>query len=180
MRRANTILCKIVCLVLLVLTGRAIADDLPVYSYRQDRANYYGFEVEAEARLGTAAGIDWGAELVADATRATIKGFGPAPQIPPLRLLGALTGSRGKVDGRIEVERVFAQRRNAQLETETPGFTVLNLGVDWHPLDARPELTLGLNANNIFDVVARRHASLLKDYAPLAGRDIRLTASFKY
>jgi len=57
---------------------------------------------------------------------------------------------------------------------------VLNLGVDWHPLDARPELTLGLNANNIFDVVARRHASLLKDYAPLAGRDIRLTASFKY
>ena len=157
-----------------------IEDDLPVFAYAQGRANYYGFEVEGKAKLGTALGIDWGAELVADATRATIKGFGPAPQIPPLRLLGALTGSRGKVDGRIEVERVFAQRRNAQLETETPGFTVLNLGVDWHPLNARPELTLGLNANNIFDVVARRHASLLKDYAPLAGRDIRLTASFKY
>lgn len=157
-----------------------VADDLPVYSYRQGKADYYGFEVEAEARLGTALGVDWGAELVADATRATIKGFGPAPQIPPLRLLGALTGSRGKVDGRIEVERVFAQRRNAALETETPGFTVLNLGIDWHPLDDRPELTLGLNANNIFDVVARRHASLLKDYAPLAGRDIRLTASLKY
>ncbi|MEO5577714.1 MAG: TonB-dependent receptor [Sphingomicrobium sp.] len=157
-----------------------IEDDLPIYSYRQGKADYYGFEVEAEAKLGTAAGIDWGGELVADATRATIKGFGPAPQIPPLRLLGALTGSRGPVDGRVEVERVFAQRRNAQLESETPGFTVLNFGVDWHPLDARPELTLGLNANNIFDVVARRHASLLKDYAPLAGRDIRLTASFKY
>ena len=39
---------------------------------------------------------------------------------------------------------------------------------------------LGLTANNLFDVVARRHASLLKDYAPLAGRDIRLTARFKY
>ncbi|MCY7279621.1 MAG: TonB-dependent receptor [Sphingomonas bacterium] len=155
-------------------------DDLPVYTYRQGKADYYGFEVEAEARLGTAMGVDWGAELVADATRATIKGFGPAPQIPPLRLLAALTGSRSTVDGRIEVERVFAQRRNAALETETPGFTVLNLGVDWHPLEQRPDLTLGLTANNILDVVARRHASLLKDYAPLAGRDIRLTASFKY
>ena len=157
-----------------------IEDDLPVFTYRQDRANYYGFEVEAEAKLGRVLGVDWGAELVADATRATIEGFGPAPQIPPLRLLGALKGARGQFDGRIEVERVFAQRRNADLETETPGFTLLNLGVDWHPLDARPEFTLGLNANNIFDVVTRRHASLLKDYAPLAGRDIRLTASFKY
>ena len=42
--------------------------------------------------------------------------------------------------------------------------------------DEQPNLTLGLAANNIFDVVARRHSSLLKDYAPLAGRDIRVTA----
>jgi iron complex outermembrane receptor protein len=33
-----------------------------------------------------------------------------------------------------------------------------------------------LSANNIFDVDARRHASFLKDYAPLAGSDIRVTA----
>ena len=37
--------------------------------------------------------------------------------------------------------------------------------------ERRPELTLGLAANNIFDVVARRLSSLRKDYAPLAGRD---------
>jgi len=36
--------------------------------------------------------------------------------------------------------------------------------------------TLSLTANNIFDVNARRATSELKDYAPLAGRDIRLTA----
>jgi len=33
-----------------------------------------------------------------------------------------------------------------------------------------------LTGNNLFDVNARRHASDLKDFAPLAGRDIRLTA----
>ena len=41
-------------------------------------------------------------------------------------------------------------------------------------------LTLALAANNIFDVEARRHSSLLKDYAPLAGRDLRLTARFDF
>ena len=111
--------------------------------------------------------------------RATIMGFGPAPLIPPLRLLGAVTGARGAFDGRVEVERVFAPEPHRRpLETETPGYTLVNAEVDWHPLIDRPELTLALAANNIFDVVARRHSSLLKDYAPLAGRDMRLTARF--
>ena len=157
-----------------------IEDELPVYAYRQSRAKYYGFELEADADLGRGLGVDWGVELVADATRATIRGFGPAPQIPPLRLLGALKGSRGAFDGRVEVERVFAQNRTAALETRTPAFTLVSAGLDWHPLVDKPELTLGLSANNLFDVEARRHTSLLKDYAPLAGRDIRLTARFTY
>jgi len=157
-----------------------VEDELPVFTYRQGKANYYGFEFEANAKLGNAGGIYWGFEGVADYTRATIKGFGPAPQIPPLRLLGAVTGTRGQFDGRVEAERVFAQNRNASLETDTPGYTVLNAGLDWHPIEDRPDLILGLTANNIFDVVARRHASLLKDFAPLAGRDIRLTARLTY
>ncbi|HVF37225.1 MAG TPA: TonB-dependent receptor, partial [Sphingomicrobium sp.] len=157
-----------------------VDDDLPVYSYRQGKARYYGFEVEADARLGKALGIDWGAELVADAVRATIRGFGPAPQIPPLRILAGLTAKRGSLDGSLEVEHAFRQNRNAQLETETPAYTLVNASVEWHPPEEKPELTLGLSANNIFDVVARRHSSLLKDYAPLAGRDIRLTARLDF
>jgi len=35
---------------------------------------------------------------------------------------------------------------------------------------------MSLTADNIFDVNARRHSSELKDYAPLAGRDFRVTA----
>ena len=114
--------------------------------------------------------------MVADATRAKIKGFGNAPQIPPFRILGGLTASRGQVDTRIEVEHAFAQNRTAPEETSTPAYTMVNVSADWHPFAANPELTLSLAANNIFDVDARRHASDLKDYAPLSGRDIRLTA----
>lgn len=160
-------------------TGQ-LQDDLPVYEYRQGRANYYGFEIDSDAKFGRALGIDWGAEVVADATRANIINFGDAPEIPPLRVLAGLTGTRGQVDGRVEVERVSAQHRTAPEETPTPGYTMVNASFDWHPFAADPELTLSLTANNIFDVEARRHASDLKDYAPLAGRDIRVSARVNF
>ena len=157
-----------------------VDDDLPVYAFRQGRARYVGFEVEANARLGNVGGIDWGLEAVADAARVTIRGVGPAPLIPPLRLLGAVTAKRGPVGARVEVEHAFAQKRNAAFELPTGKYTLVNAGLDWHPLKARPDLMLSLTANNIFDVEARRASSLLKDYAPLAGRDIRVTARFSY
>jgi iron complex outermembrane receptor protein len=157
-----------------------IRHDLPVYQARQGRATYSGFELEADAPIGTVAGIDFGVDGVADATRATIKGYGPAPLIPPLRLQGGLTAKAKALSGRLEVEHDWAHRRTAPIETDTPGFRLVNASIDWKPLDNRPELTLSLAANNIFDVEARRSTSLLKDYAPIAGRDIRLTASFNY
>jgi iron complex outermembrane receptor protein len=157
-----------------------VEDDLPVYEYRQGRATYTGFEVQAGAELGTVSGWKLGAEASADKTRATIRDFGPAPLIPPLRVIGALTAERGPVSTRLEVEHDWSHDRVAPLETATPGFTLVNASVEWQPLRDRPDLTLGLAANNIFDVEARRSTSLLKDYAPLAGRDIRLTARFNY
>lgn len=154
----------------------ATQDDLPVFQYRGGKADFYGFEAQLEAKLGQALGINWTSEVQADAVRATVKNFGPAPFMPPLRVLAALSGERGQFDGRLEIERAFAHDRTAPVETDTPGYTMVNATLDWHPLAAKPELNLSLAANNIFDVEARRSTSQLKDFAPLAGRDIRLTA----
>ena len=162
-----------------VPTGEVRAD-LPVYAARQGRASYSGFELSAQARLGTVGGVKWGLEGGADATRATIRGFGPAPLIPPLRLNAGVTAERGPVSGKFEVEHDFGHSRIAPLETSTPGFTLVNASADWKPLAERPELTLSLALNNIFDAEARLSTSLLKDYAPLAGRGLRLTARFDY
>jgi len=157
-----------------------VRDGLPVYAYSEGKANYYGFELQADAKFGKALGIDWGGELVTDGVRATIKGFGPAPLIPPLRIIGALTGSRGQFDGRLEVERDFAHNRTAPVETDTDAFTLVNASFDYHPFAANPELTLSLQGNNLFDVDARRSTSILKDFAPLGGRDIRLSARVSF
>lgn len=52
----------------------------------------------------------------------------------------------------------------------------MGLGAPRRPFGTRNRSSIVLSANNLFDVVARRHASFLKDYAPLAGRDIRVSA----
>lgn len=153
----------------------AVEDDLPVFQYSQADARLWGFEAEASARLGkfgeTAINIDG----LADYTRATIVDRGPAPRIPPLRVLGGIEAQGRMVQVRGEVEHVTAQDRVAALETTTPAYTMVNASVSLRPFGRDSKTTLLLSANNIFDVEARRHASFLKDYAPLAGRDIRAT-----
>jgi iron complex outermembrane receptor protein len=154
----------------------AVQDGLPVFAGRQADARWYGFELEGKATLARLGGWKFSADGLADYVHATIDGYGPAPRIPPLRVLGGIGASSEKLDLRGEVERVMAQDRVAPNETRTPGYTLVNAEVAWRPWgDDRP-LTFTLSANNLLDVVARRHASFLKDYAPLAGRDVRVSA----
>ncbi|MFN4357867.1 TonB-dependent receptor [Sphingopyxis alaskensis] len=153
-------------------------DELPVFQYFQRDARVWGFEAEASARLAQIGGFNIVADATADMTRAKIKGGldQHAPRIPPLRVLGGLEAQGERIDARAEVEWTDDQTRIAPFETPTRGFTLVNASISWRPLPDSRNLTLSLAANNIFDVEARRHASFTKDYVPLAGRDIRLTA----
>ena len=158
----------------------AVEDGLPVFQIDQADARYSGVEVEASARLAQTGGVTFNADAVADYVRATVVGVGPAPRIPPFRLMGGLEAQSERVQGRIEVERTAGQDRLAPLETPTRGFTLVNASVQFKPLKNNRNTSITLAANNIFDVDARRHASFLKDVAPLAGRDIRLTARLNF
>lgn len=158
-----------------------IEDDLPVFEFRQANARYWGLEAQASAELARVGETVFSVDGVADYVRARIPGVGPVPRIPPLRLLGAVNATADRFTGRVEVEHSFKQDRVAEFETETDAFTLVNASIGVRPWGSgprKPELLV--QANNIFDVDARRHASFLKDFAPLAGRDIRVTlrASF--
>ena len=156
-------------------TGASV-DGLPVYLTRQSNARFYGFEVEGKATLLRLGEWKLAGDALVDYVHAEIADTGPVPRIPPLRMLAGLALSSPRFDFRGEVEHVTAQNRIAQFETATPAYTAVNAEIGWRPWGKERPLSLILSANNIFDVVARRHASVLKDYAPLAGRDIRLTA----
>lgn len=157
-----------------------VEDGLPVFAYRQNNARHWGFEVEGAVTLARWGETRLRADALADYTRITINTVGPAPRIPPFRVLGGLELDGAAWRARVETEWTRRQNRIAAFETPTAGFTLVNASLSWHPFGEDNETQLSLSANNIFDVTARRHASFLKDYAPLAGRDIRVTARIAF
>ena len=158
----------------------AIEDDLPVFQYLQRRARVRGIEAEADAMLGSFGGFDLHANGVADYVRTTIRDEGPAPRIPPLRLLGGLELKSGNFDVRGEVEWADDQRRVASFETPTDGFTLVNASATFRPFGRDRNIAIIASANNIFDVDVRRSASFTKDFVPLSGRDFRVTARLSF
>lgn len=157
-----------------------VEDDLPVFQYAQADARYYGFEVEGSATLAHIGQTSIVADALADYVRAHVKDVGPAPRIPPLRLLGGIEVQSERLTGRVEVEWTDDQKRVTAFETQTDGYTLVNASLSLKPFGSSNPTSITLSANNIFDVVARRHASFLKDYAPLAGRDFRITTRINF
>jgi iron complex outermembrane recepter protein len=158
----------------------AVIDDLPVFQFVQGAADYYGFEVEGSARLATIGDFTINADALADMVRAKVKSFGPAPRIPPLRVLGGLELQSDSLQARVEAEWTDNQTRVTGFETPTEGFTLVNASLSFKPFGKDNGTSILLSANNIFDVEARRHASFLKDFAPLLGRDLRVTAKVAF
>jgi iron complex outermembrane receptor protein len=157
-------------------SGRTV--DLPCFQFQQANARYYGAEAEISARLGQIGAYAINLDLLGDYVRATIVDAGPAPRIPPARVLGGIEAQSDRLTGRVEVEHVFEQNRITPFETPTADHTLVNASVSFRPIPGNEKVSLLLSANNIFDVDARRHSSFLKDFAPLSGRDIRVTARF--
>ncbi|OYY64217.1 TonB-dependent receptor [Sphingomonas sp. 28-62-11] len=159
-------------------SGRVV--DLPCFQFSQADTRYFGFEAEGSVTLGRVAGYKINADLLGDYVNAQIIDLGPVPRIPPARVLGGIEAQSDSTTARVEVEHVFAQTRLAGFETRTADFTMVNASISFSPFGRDSGTSLVVSANNLFDVDARRHASFLKDFAPLAGRDIRVTARFGF
>lgn len=155
-------------------------DELPVFAYGQDRARFTGFELDGDLRLARWRDGELRGTFLLDWVKATLADGGPVPLIPPLRLLAGVEADHGPFTGRVEVEHATAQTRTAAFERPTDAWTMVNLSVGWKPLGRDGRSILMVHANNLFDVDARRHASAIKDFAPLPGRDIRLSARFSF
>jgi iron complex outermembrane receptor protein len=155
-------------------------DELPVFAYGQDGARFTGVELDVDARVARFEGGEVRGTFLLDWVQATLDGGRPAPLIPPLRLLAGVEADWRDFGGRLEVEHVTAQDRVAATELPTDEWTMLNLAISWRPFGPESRSLLMLQANNLNDADARRHASFVKDFAPLPGRDIRLSARFSF
>jgi len=151
-------------------------DGLPVLAFAQTDADQFGFEAQATFPLIDTSGFLLSADLRGDHVRATLDDGSAVPRIPPLSALAALDAQIGHFDARAELEWSSKQNRVAPLESPTEGYELVNLSLAWHPLEGSNNLTFMVQANNLFDVDARRHSSFTKDFVPMAGRNFRISA----
>ena len=73
---------------------------------------------------------------------------------------------------RLEVLHAFKQARNGPGETETDGYTFLNLAFTKDVVISKFPLTFFLRGNNLFNEKARESTSFIKDVAPLPGLNV--------
>lgn len=155
-------------------------DDLPVFQYLQQNADFWGVEADISYPIIDTDGFRLLTDLRASYVEAELADGTAVPRIPPLSLLGALEAQTGAFDVRGEVQWFDGQDRVTAFETETESFTLVNALIAWRPLADNQNVTVQIAADNIFDVNGRRHASFTKDFVPLVGRNFRASVRMSF
>jgi iron complex outermembrane receptor protein len=162
--------------VFLAPTGE-VEDGLRVANYSQGNTRYRGTELVLNTSVHPNLWVDLGLDYVSAELKATNT---PLPRIPPLR---GHIGIEGRYRGfSVKPELIMANKQDQVFtnETETPGYTVVNLTAAY-TLPARHfSHHFALNAFNLGDRLYFNHVSFIKDLAPEIGRGVRFTYSVRF
>lgn len=145
-------------------------DALLLVSYVQADARFLGAEFETIFNLFDNAHGDLDLRLWTDYVRGELANGANLPRITPLRFGSELNYGRGPWYAGADVMRVHAQNNVAPLETETEGYTMLDIHMGYRLALGSVQSTVFIRATNLLNEEARRHTSFLKNQAPLPGR----------
>jgi iron complex outermembrane receptor protein len=120
------------------------------------------------------------ARLFGDRVRARDGAGEPLPQIPPLRLGAGLELERAALKLAVEATWHDRPQRLAANELPSAGFTLLSADLAYRLPDWGRGMLCFVRGSNLLDEDARRHASPLKDRAPLAGRSLAAGVRFEF
>lgn len=158
-----------------------VEDELPVVQFSGIKARFTGveFELGHDALMITKLG-SLSVRVFGDYIRARDDEDKPLPQIPPARV-GLETGvTSGPLRMSLEALWHDSQKDVAPLESITAGFTALNAEFTYR-IDAGGAAMLWFARGvNLLNEEMRRHASPLKDVAPLAARHLAVGVRIKF
>ncbi|MCC2681664.1 MAG: TonB-dependent receptor [Nitrosospira multiformis] len=144
------------------------AGEFLVQNFAQGGARFYGAEAETVLTLKPNE-IDL--RLFADYVRGKLNNGGNVPRITPLRFGLEFNHRTGPWTSNISATRVMRQNDLAELETSTPGYTMVNMEVSYRIKKTRSNgIRIFLQGRNLLDEEMRVHTSFLKNFAPLPGR----------
>lgn len=142
--------------------------DFSVQNFAQAGARFYGAEAETVFTLKP---DTMELRLFADYVRGRLHNGGNVPRLTPPRFGLELNHRMGPWTANISAVHVMRQSRVAELETETRGYTLLNIDASYLIRKTKGGgIKFFLQGKNLLNEEMRVHTSFLKDFAPLAGR----------
>lgn len=149
-------------------------EDFRLIKYTQADARFRGVEAELTYRFSDT----FSATVFGDRVRATLAdGGGNLPRIPAKRAGLRLDGEWDRFGSELAFYRVAKQDDIADFETESAGYTMLDLTLSYQLGDNR-NARVYLRGSNLLDEQVWNHASFLASAVPLPGRNF--TAGLRY
>ncbi len=147
-----------------------LGGELLSVAFQQDDAIFYGFEFASKFNVfnNNNGSLDW--NVFGDYVRAERTNGENLPRISPARLGTGLDYSFNRFSAGVDLTTVLAQNDNAVLETDTGGFTLLNMNANYALFEGERSLDLFMRANNLLDEDGALHTSFIKDRAPIMGQ----------
>ncbi|MEM6998820.1 MAG: TonB-dependent receptor [Pseudomonadota bacterium] len=144
--------------------------------FQQDDAIFYGFELSSLINIFSDSASRLDLNLFGDYVRAELTNGDNLPRISPARFGAGLDYAYNKLSLGLDLTTVLEQNENAALETETDGYTLLDVNANYD----FQVLSVFAKASNLLDENGRLHTSFIKDRAPIMGRSLMvgITADF--
>jgi iron complex outermembrane receptor protein len=144
--------------------------ELPIFIFQAQDAVLNGFE----AQLAWQVNDTFNATFFSDFVRARLKNGGDLPRTPPLRFGTELSYENESLSAHLAVTRFQGQERITQYETQTDGYTMVDLHVSYDLPIMNESMSVYFKGENLTDTEARVHTSFLKNIAPRPGRNLTL------
>jgi iron complex outermembrane recepter protein len=143
--------------------------DLRTRVFEQDKAHIRGAEAELTYNQ---TGAGWSGRVFGDMSRGSLDGGGSLPLQPADRLGASVAYREGAWRGGVSLVHARGQDRLAAFETTTtPAYNQLDANLSYTQRVGSTDLTWFLLAKNLLNEDIRVSTSLLKDVAPLPGRN---------
>lgn len=147
-------------------------EELPIFNFAQQDAEFRGMEAEIFTPIASVGPGEIDLRLFADLVDAELANGENVPRIPPLRYGARLAYHTDRIVVGLDATRYDDQTDIAPFEEPTAGYTLVSADFDWLlTTGGGAELSLFLRGSNLLDEDARRHTSLVKEVAPLPGRN---------
>jgi iron complex outermembrane receptor protein len=159
--------------------GEVLQSDeaLPIIEYLAQDSVLQGIEAHADVTLTA----KLSAEVGLDYVRGTVTASGdPLPRIPPVRGRAGLRYQRNALQIGGDLVVTGAQDRLAPNETTTAGYQLARAYAAYSLQTGGAVSTWTVRVDNLTNELYRNHLSLIKDYAPEMGRNLKVLYSLKF